>query len=480
MRFPDRVYGIENEFGMACRDSEGTLSGIEEINSHGTSRDLFIQLKNIPNSVIAHEPGIARVWHSNGGCSYIDTGRHPEHATPECRTIRDVVRFNKAGERLAASIFEYPRNADFRILLFKNNVGINEFGGIEFYFGCHENYLTYGTNAMRGDSASAFIPFLITRQIFDGSGWWSSKDSFFFSPRALCITRAFSDGTTGDRGIINSKGLGDVGYLKRLHLILGDANILEFSLYLKIGTTALVLALIESGMAPVFPCSWAATDMQNLSRAYDPFAPLIAVNNRGYVSAFDIQSCYAEMVRKELSRGEFESEETEVELKDVMRCWEQTLNAIYARDTEWMIGRIDHATKKFLGDQAMARRTLDNQQEENRILKDLDILYHGATERSLQERMNTRWHDRRIVSEQEILDAMICPPARTRASYRSAYINLLAQHNDMHAEHIDWTSFGVVTKDFYNFFLCPDPFVCNDEEFCKFMEKAEKKYRVIQ
>lgn len=477
MRFPDRVYGIENEFGVACIDSDGKIYGIDEPTSSGTQRNLFVNLRIIPHSVMAHTPGVARIWHSNGGCTYLDTGRHPEHATPECRYIHDVVRFNKAGERLAASIFKHPRNGNFRVLLFKNNIGISEMGDIQADFGCHENYLTYGAHTMRSNTAFAFIPFLITRQILDGAGMWSSKDSFFFSPRALSIRRAFSDGTTGDRGIINSKGLGDSGNLKRLHLILGDANILEFSIYLKMGTTALVLALIESGMTLASPYPQPVENMQTLSRSYDPFAPLIQIDAYRHLSAFDIQTMYAEIVRKELSYGEFESEETEAELKNVMLAWEQTLHAIYARDTAWMVGRLDHATKRFLGDQAMKRRLSHDPQEKNNTLRDLDILYHGITNTSLQERMNIQWSTRRIVTERDVLDAMTQPPARTRAVYRSAYINLLTQHNDVHAEHIDWTAFGAVTEPFYNFFLCPDPFVCNNETFREFMEKAEKKYQ---
>ncbi|MDP3770041.1 MAG: proteasome accessory factor PafA2 family protein [bacterium] len=479
MHFPDRVYGIENEFGVTCLYSDGTICDIDELTSRDIHYGAFIKLKIIPHSVLAYGPGVSRLWHSNGGCTYIDTGTHPEHATPECRSIRDVIRFNKAGERICASIFEYPSNTNFRILLFKNNIGINEHGDIQAYFGCHENYLTYGVNAMKGDSTLAFIPFLITRQILDGCGWWLNKDSFFFSPRALSMNHALGDGTTGDRSIINKKGLGDAGDLKRLHLILGDANILEFSTYLKIGTTALVLSLIESGMTPASPCPLPVENMHELSRAYDPFAPLIHVDAYRCMSAFDIQTMYAQIVRKELTYGEFDSEETEAELKQVMLAWEQTLNAIYNRDTPWMLGRIDHVTKKFLGDKATARHPSDEELTQKNRLKDLDILYHGVTDRSLQERMDLQWHDRRIVSEQEILDAMIYPPRRTRATYRSAYVNLLARHNDVHAEYIDWPTFGVTTENSPNLFKCPDPFVCDDEKFCEFMEKAEKKYHII-
>ncbi|MDP3778650.1 MAG: proteasome accessory factor PafA2 family protein, partial [bacterium] len=328
MHFPERVYGTENEHGITRIFPDGTFNGI---NDSMPNYMPSIAIKWIPQSVHCYAPGHPRIWHSNGGSTYVDTGYHPEHSTPECRSIRDAVRYNKAGEFLIAQVFDEPMSPIGKLLLFKNNIGLNEEGQPCGEFGAHENYMVYTSQIRDTKKGPWLIPFLITRQIMDGAGLWS-HGGYSFSQRAHAITKEFGSGTTSDRPLINTKSTADTGNQERLHLILGDANILEFATYLKIGTTALVLNLIEGRQVPQIICASSVEDMKEVCAHYDALEPLVellhADGTKDKKSAYETQVIYLEAAQRELASGSFDSEETEAELKHVALCWEQTLNAI--------------------------------------------------------------------------------------------------------------------------------------------------------
>jgi len=100
MHFPERIYGVENEFGVMREDASGRFTKVDT----GSVRKgidpivAFLACATLPD----------RMWHTNGSCTYVDTGEHPEHATCECRSVRDAVLYVKAGEFLAADIFSNP------------------------------------------------------------------------------------------------------------------------------------------------------------------------------------------------------------------------------------------------------------------------------------------------------------------------------------------------------------------------------------
>ena len=472
MHFPERVYGIENEFGVARIFPNGTFASVDK--EQGYQR-LDVILKRIPRSIFIFGTGQKRLWHSNGSCTYIDTGEHPEHATPECMSIRDVVKYNKAGERLVAEVFDDPISDNGKLLLFKNNVGVDEKGNIFGEFGCHENYMLYTNDSINPQKGFMLIPFLITRQIFDGAGWWTRNNEFCFSQRALSIQREFDAITINARPIINTRRSLDTGTRWRLHLIVGDSNILEFAMYLKIGTTALMLHLIEAEKIPRLKSENAVNAINAISLHYDPFEPLIDIENNGKKSAFDIQTIYLQAAQKELMHGSFASEKTEAELKHIGLCWEQALNAIYNRDIPWMIGRFDHVTKKYLCKQAMRYRKQENPRDIYSTLKDIDIFYHEIIVRKFQDRMNAAWPNRRLLNDKEIREAMSNPPTNTRAMCRGAYIDFLhdhPHHNTMAT--IEWASLKqtIETKEYV--FNCPDPLEWNKEEFNLFMQTIKK------
>ena len=445
MYFPHRIYGIENEFGVVVQYPDGTLTNLFCLYpDSGTHR--FLDLKEIENSVLCFQPNsdLYRVWHSNGGCTYVDTGEHPEHATPECLSVHDAVRYNKAGELLASRMFDRKKPDDIRFLLFKNNIGCDMLGeetNISGNFGCHENYFIPGVFKNGPGQFERFkqlIPFLATRQIFDGSGWWDKDGHFDLSQRASSIYQEFSFSATSNRPFIQIKH-GDSGSDLRLHIVAGDANICEFALYLKLGTTALVLALLESGNCPDIMCTNPVEALQAISHHGDAQLRSLQMQNGSAMSACEVQELFFEAIRAQLPDAQYADEHVEQEVKQIVRYWEQTLHAISNRDVKWMRGRIDHVTKRYLAQQQIARARPTSPSETLLLQKNIDILYHGVSNRTLQQRMNAHWPDCRIVTDDEIADACINPPANTRARMRGKFVQALIAHHISPTKFISWS-----------------------------------------
>src|SRR6266446_475846 len=237
-----RIYGLENEFGIAF-----TCNGRRTLPSEKVVRYLFEKL-------ITTE-GFLNVFLENGARFYLDTGCHPEYATPECASPMDVMIYDKAGERILENLLNYAQNKvheegfQGELAIFKNNT---DFVGNSY--GCHENYLADRT-ADFYYMAEQLIPFLVTRQIFTGAGkvFRTRRGTVYhISQRAQHIRQKISGTTTNERSIINTRDEPHAikEKYRRLHIIVGDSNMSEFSTYLKVGTTAIVLQMIEDDFLP--------------------------------------------------------------------------------------------------------------------------------------------------------------------------------------------------------------------------------------
>ena len=187
---------------------------------------------------------------ANGARLYLDVGSHPEYATPECDSIRDLVIHDKAGERileqLLASAEQRLREEGIRgvIYLFKNNT---DSAGNSY--GCHENYLTSPARRLR-HYAEVLIPFLVSRQIFAGAGkvLQTARGALYcVSQRAEHIWEGVSSATTRSRPIINTRDEphADAERYRRLHVIVGDSNMSEYATFLKVGTASILLRMLE-------------------------------------------------------------------------------------------------------------------------------------------------------------------------------------------------------------------------------------------
>ena len=232
-----RIYGLENEYGVTC-----TLRGQRRLSPDEVARYLFRRVVSWGRS--------SNVFLQNGARLYLDVGSHPEYATPECDSLYDVVVHDKAGERivesLVASAEQRLAEESIRgtIYLFKNNT---DSAGNSY--GCHENYLTRRSDEL-GHYSEVLIPFLVTRQIYAGAGkvlQTARGATYSLAQRAEHIWEGVSSATTRSRPIINTRDEphADAEQYRRLHVIVGDSNMSEYTTFLKVGSTACMLRMLE-------------------------------------------------------------------------------------------------------------------------------------------------------------------------------------------------------------------------------------------
>ena len=484
MHFPSRLYGIENEFAVVGQTSHGTF-----IDALGISP--AIELKPQQHSVLAQESteGSGRLWHTNGSCTYIDIGNHPEHATAECLSARDATKYNKAGEIIASRVFDYPSTDNIRLLLFKNNLGYDIHGDdptTSGQFGCHENYLVHidsfqssiiPPTAHEYDQKiqifKPLIPFLATRQIFDGSGWWERDMTFHLSQRAFSIQKETGTGASFDRSFFQIK-TGDTGADTRVHIVSGDANICEFALYLKLGTTSLVLALIESGCCPLFWYKNSVAALKEISRYQDTCMNPFQVGNSAPLRALDVQSIFFEAVRAQLTSATYASDEIEAEVAHIMLSWEHALNAFYNGDDEWKRGRIDHATKRYIAEMHTQKQKIHDTSELSLVYKTIDIMYHCVSNPALQQQIKNKWHDRRIIDDDEINYATIHPPQNTRARMRGMFVQTLIDKYKSITDGINWNRLDVNHGKKHYYLNLPYGLISHSDEFEKFLLLVEQ------
>lgn len=475
INFRKRIYGIETEYGTMLQEPNNALSSTNTI-------PMVFRLNPIEDSLFIWSD--RHLWHGNGSVTYVDTGDHPEHATPECQSIYDLLAYHAAGDILTARIFGIPDQDGNCIRLFKNNIGLteNNFWDLQTgTFGCHENYLMANLLINEREAYAHFLPFLITRQILDGAGWFEDE-RFCLSQRALSMMTAIGESTIARRAIICEKHKSEsvAGGTRRLHLILGDSNMLDVARFLKFGTTPLVISLLEHQILPPVQCAEDSeiTSLRELSRNADPMLPCILTTD-GLKSAHTIQWMYLEEIKKQMIGATFASEKTERDAKDTVTLWESALNAIAADDIKWMLGKLDWATKRYLVDRELAQQHLSHKTKRNQIKKDMDIAYHAVGgEHTVLERILGALPDRRLVSKEAVLQAAANPPPDTRACLRSQFIRLLMGRQIPERIHLDWQNWGE-WNHIGNLFTMLDPFVSQDfghQEFLgDFFERANMK-----
>src|SRR3974390_3325409 len=249
-----RIFGVEDEYGVTC-----TFRGQRRLSPDEVARYLFRRVVSWGRS--------SNVFLRNGARLYLDVGSHPEYATPECDNVLDLVAHDKAGERILEGLLV---DADRRlreegiagdIYLFKNNT---DSAGNSY--GCHENYLV-GRHGEFGRLADILIPFLVTRQVICGAGKVLQTPRgavYCVSQRAEHIWESVSSATTRSRPIINTRDEphADAERFRRLHVIVGDSNMSEYTTFLKVGATSIGLRMLEEASRP-----WRDLTLENPIRA---------------------------------------------------------------------------------------------------------------------------------------------------------------------------------------------------------------------
>ncbi|MCU0259839.1 MAG: proteasome accessory factor PafA2, partial [Ilumatobacteraceae bacterium] len=353
---------------------------------------------------------------TNGARYYVDHA-HPEISTPEVRHALDAVVWDRAAEEIVRASMEHARHLldpGAELVVHKNNSD-----GKGNSYGCHENYLLARETPF-GRIVSQVTPHFVTRQLFCGAGKVGCEEPgvaadevpFQLSQRADFFEEEVGLETTLKRPIVNTRDEPhcDPQKYRRLHVIVGDANMSEVATYLKVGTTAIVLAMIEDDqLGDDWALAAPVSAIRHVSRDLGLGAPVLLRSGRR-ATALEIQWGLLERARKyERSHG-LAAVDEEVGA-DVVDRWEQVLAGL-ERDPDSVADRVDWVAKRRLVEGYAERHGLPAAHPR---LKAIDLQYHDMRpERTLAARCGLV----SVADPSAVAAAVTAPPTTTRAYFR--------------------------------------------------------------
>jgi proteasome accessory factor A len=440
-----RIFGLENEYGVTC-----TFRGQRRLSPDEVARYLFRRVVSWGRS--------SNVFLKNGARLYLDVGSHPEYATPECDDVVELVTHDKAGERtLEGLLMDAERRLREEgiagdIFLFKNNT---DSAGNSY--GCHENYLV-GRHGEFSRLADVLIPFLVTRQIICGAGkvLLTPRGAVYcVSQRAEHIWEGVSSATTRSRPIINTRDEphADAERFRRLHVIVGDSNMSETTTLLKIGTTDLVLRMIEAGVV------MRDLTLENSIRAIREISHditgrrTVKLANGREASALDIQQEYFVKARDFVERRGDDATS-----RRVLELWERTLKAVESQDFGLVDREIDWVIKHQLIERYRAKHGLALSSPR---VAQLDLTYHDVNRRrGLYYLLERHGAVERVTTDLKIFEAKSVPPQTTRARLRGDFIRRAQEKRRDFT--VDWVHLKL-NDQAQRTVLCKDPFRSVDD-----------------
>ncbi|KQY25383.1 Pup--protein ligase [Cellulomonas sp. Root485] len=448
-----RIFGLETEYGVTCAAQDGRGLSADEV-----ARYLF-------RKVVAWGRS-SNVFLRNGSRLYLDVGSHPEYATAECDDVRQLVTHDRAGERiLEGLVADAQQRLEHEglpgtIHLFKNNT---DSAGNSY--GCHENYLV----RRQGDFSrlsDVLVPFLITRQILTGAGKVLTTPRgavYCLSQRADHIWEAVSSATTRSRPIINTRDEphADAEHYRRLHVIVGDSSMSESTTMLKVGTTDLLLRMIEAGV----PMREMALEnpiraIREISHDLTGMHPVTMANGRT-VTAIDLQEEYLTRVSDFLASEGGPSPEN----KQVLDLWERGLRAMRTGDLSLVDRELDWVIKYRLIERYRAKHGLE--MSDVRVQR-LDLAYHDISRtEGLYNLMAAKGLVERVTTDLEVFEATAVPPQTTRAKLRGDFVR--AAQDARRDYTVDWVHLKL-NDQAQRTVLCKDPFRSVDERVDRLIE----------
>jgi len=471
----NRIYGIETEYGLLIKDNEFKLDPVQaaiRIKDHifKSSRLGVLDQHYRAND----EPPENGGFLLNAGRIYLDIG-HSEYASPECFTLTDLATYDRAGHTLLHDAVEELGWRD-SIGIIKNNVDLET----NATFGCHENYLVgRGFPCDERENLKLLSAFLVTRQIYCGAGrigacnphpfrdWEGSfveeaetNVDFQISQRADHIPNEFYRWVQYNRSIVNTRDepLADPSKYRRIHLLVGDSNMSEFATAMKMGTTTLMLELMEQDIAnPDWILAESVETMRAISRDQEFKWELVLRNGR-HTTALELQIDMMQTARKYLAGMNRETDW-------IIHEWDSVLNDL-SKGPGALIGRVDWATKYWMLSEFRKEENLD---WHDPWLKSLDLEYHNINKDSgLYWSLERTGDAGRKTNDGAIEYAKTSPPRGTRADGRGEFVKILTGLDSKPLYLIDWIGFRLGRNE--EPFLMLDPFI-------SYKDKIKEKMR---
>jgi proteasome accessory factor A len=435
----NRIFGLETEYGLLVNQDRPDHSPTWFAHK---IRDYLFHVQRQGVLDLHHrghdEPPGNGGFLTNAGRMYLDMG-HLEYASPECHSLTDVVATDRAGDTILQKVIQDLGLVD-EVSLIKNNVDHET----DATFGSHENYLVTRRFPFTRRGLAPLVTFLVTRQIFTGSGRvggaspqdaWIQMDRlivpraaighsptaeqlpFQISQRADHIVNDFFEWVQQNRAIINTRDepLADPNQYRRIHLLLGDSNMAEYATALKLGTTGLVLQLIEEGKAPRdLDINEPVEALQEISQDQDR-QWIVQLQSGKTISAIDVQEQFLAAAQ---THYHGQDEETDW----VLEQWESVLHDARG-DYERLVGRVDWASKLWLLE---SYREAEGLEWSDPMLKSLDLEYHNLNpKKGLYYGLMEEGRVPRLTTDKAIDLAVEHPPRNTRAFGRSELVKHL-------------------------------------------------------
>ncbi len=441
-----RVLGLETEFGLHFDAPNARSVTPEEVAGH-----LFHSVVEWGRS--------SNVFLTNGSRLYIDVGAHPEYATAECDSVTQLIEHDKAGERIVHDLVEAGERRlasaglEGTIYLYKNNT---DSAGNSY--GCHENYLVRRRADFKA-FAAVLLPFLVSRQIVTGSGCITRTPQgahYSFSPRADHMWEGMSSATTRSRPMINTRDEphAHADLYRRMHVIVGDSTMAEPTTFLKVGSTDLLLRLMEARIPlPELALANEMNAIRTIAHDITGTATVELADGR-HLTAADIQEACLDAVRANIGGAIEPSDEVE----QIIDLWGRGIAAVRDQNPAAVDTELEWAIKLRLIERY--RERLGCALDDPRLAR-LEMAFHDISpNRGLFNRLQADGLVRRIVDDAAIEQAKTEPPASTRAALRGRFVReALASGQDY---TVDWVHLKVSGAD-PKTILLKDPFRNVDE-----------------
>lgn len=465
-----RVVGLETEFGIHAPQQPGashTVMSLELVNAYGqklheagisvgaTEWDYGEESPltdargwRMPRSIahptqLTDEPlldddgrpveMLVNLILPNGARFYVDHA-HPEYSSPETTNPMDAVIWDQAGDRIAQAAADFigaqPGNP--QVVLYKNNTDSKSVS-----YGAHENYLT-ARELEFAELAAHILPFFTARQVITGAGRvgvgsLNQHAGFQISQRADFFEAEVGLETTINRPIVNTRDEphARADMYRRLHVIIGDANLSEYSTWLRVGMTSIMLWLIELGRAPMLELAEPVQALQTIS--HDPgLKATVVVNGQGRMTGLDVLETYLQAAEE--AAQEFQL--TDAQTAEILQAWREVLDQLRV-DPMKLADRLDWLAKYQLLEGMRARHGLDWSHPK---LAMLDLQWADLRrDKGLYYALAARGSIRRLTTDDQIERAIGLPPQDTRAWTRGRTI---AQFGN-HLEGVSWDSLVV-------------------------------------
>ncbi len=450
------LFGIETETAIAGREATGSQR-------RWSKSDVMEAASAFGRRLIATY-GCTNAFLSNGARCYIDIGSHPEYATPECTSLRQLIAAMKAGERVMTR-YVSEASADLRT---RGSAGFqliaNNRDSEGTLWGCHENYIAPRESPENNYWArlpGEIVAFFTSRQIMAGAGTIVQRNgvgSWRISQRFDAFEESVGSATTRARAIFNTRDEphADADEWRRMHVIVGDTSMSEWTTFLKVGSTQLVVDMIYDG---VDFSAWKLSDAPAAMRVFSSdltAAAEVGLMNGGTASAVDVQRAFLEAAEKHFI--DHESSLSAQETAEVLGMWRHAVNvlATHSMDTivEELGNKVDWVIKYKLIESY--RRARDLPLGSTRV-QQLDISYHGldpdtglynllvkrdTVERGAADAAGVTPKSPRIVrmvDEADVAALVNDPPPTSRAAMRGRLIKTALHFGLMPGG--DWKSF---------------------------------------